>query len=49
MKYKIIGVDQRYSMKDCYGEFDNLKDCMCHMESLKRSFGNIIKFKILKG
>lgn len=47
MKYKIIGTDRRYSMKRCYGEFDNLKDAVNHMNSLCISFGNIIKFKII--
>ena len=43
--YRIIGTDRRYGQKDCYGEFNNLRDCLNHMESLKRSFGTIIKFK----
>lgn len=46
MKYKIIGTDRRYSMKKCYGEFDNLKDCLQHMDFLNRSYGNIIKFQM---
>ena len=45
MKYKIIGKDRRYFAKECYGVFDNLRDCLFHMEKLKRSFGNIIKFE----
>jgi hypothetical protein len=32
-------------MKQSYGRFNTLKDCLTHMESLKRSFGSIIKFK----
>lgn len=43
--YRIIGKDRRYGKEDCYGEFNNLRDCLSHMESLKRSFGTIIKFK----
>ena len=43
--YRIIGKDRRYGMQDSYGDFDNLKDCLYHMETLNRSLGNIIKFK----
>jgi hypothetical protein len=43
--YEIIGTDRRYGMKQSYGRFNTLKDCLTHMESLKRSFGSIIKFK----
>jgi hypothetical protein len=43
--YEIIGTDRRYGMKQSYGRFRTLKDCLTHMESLKRSFGNIIKFR----
>ena len=46
--YRIVGTDRRYGKKDCYGEFKNLKDCLNHMESLKRSFGTIIKFKYVE-
>ena len=42
--YRIIGTDRRYGCKDCYGEFEDLKDCLTHMNSLMRSFGNIINF-----
>lgn len=48
MKYVIIGVDRRYSQKEVYGTFDNLRDCLKNMEALKRSFGNIIKFKYIE-
>lgn len=44
-KYEIIGTDRRYYTKECYGKFDNLKDCLFHMETLNRSLGTIIKFK----
>jgi hypothetical protein len=44
-KYEIIGTDRRYYTKECYGQFDNLKDCLFHMESVNRSLGTIIKFK----
>lgn len=43
--YRIIGKDRRYGMQDSYGNFDNLRDCLYHMEMLNRSLGNIIKFK----
>lgn len=43
--YRIIGTDRRYGTKACYGEFKGLKECVTHMNSLMRSFGNIIKFK----
>jgi hypothetical protein len=43
--YKIIGKDRRYGTQESYGEFDSLRDCLYHMETLNRSFGNIIKFK----
>lgn len=43
--YRILGADRRYGKTDCYGEFKTLRDCLTHMESLMRSFGNIIKFK----
>lgn len=45
MKYEIIGTDRRYHTKECYGRFDNLRDCLFHMESLNRSLGTVIKFK----
>lgn len=44
-KYEIIGTDRRYHTKECYGQFDNLRDCLFHMETLNRSLGTIIKFK----
>ena len=43
--YRIIGKDRRYGMTDSWGDFDNLRDCLFHMETLNRSWGNIIKFK----
>lgn len=43
--YRIIGKDRRYGMTDSYGCFDTIKDCLFHMETLNRSFGDIIKFK----
>lgn len=43
--YEIIGTDRRYGMKQSYGRFKSFRDCLTHMESLKRSFGSIIKFK----
>lgn len=43
--YEIVGTNRRYGMKQTYGRFDSLKDCLTHMESLKRSYGPIIKFK----
>lgn len=48
MKYKIIGTDRRYGKKEEYGKFSSLRECLVHMESLKRSFGNIIKFKYIE-
>ena len=46
--YRIIGTDRRYGKMECYGEFENLRDCLNHMESLKRSLGTIVKFKCLE-
>lgn len=46
--YRIVGTDRRYGKKDSYGEFKNLRDCLSHMESLKRSLGTIIKFKCVE-
>lgn len=43
--YEIIGTDRRYGMKQSYGRFKALKDCLNHMDFLKRSFGSIIRFK----
>ena len=43
--YRIIGKDRRYGTQESYGEFDSLRDCLFHMESLNRSLGTIIKFK----
>jgi hypothetical protein len=43
--YRIIGKDRRYGTQESYGDFDSLKDCLYHMETLNRSLGNIIKFK----
>jgi hypothetical protein len=44
--YEIIGTDRRYGMKQTYGCFRSLRDCLVYMESLKRSFGSIIKFSV---
>lgn len=46
--YRIIGTDRRYGRTDCYGEFKSLMECLTHMNSLMRSFGNIINFKCLE-
>ena len=46
--YRVVGIDRRYGNKDCYGEFESLRDCLNHMESLKRSLGTIIKFKYME-
>ena len=46
--YEIIGTDRRYGMKQTYGRFKSLKDCLVHMESLKRSFGSIVRFKCVE-
>ena len=46
--YRIVGTDRRYGKTDCYGEFENLRDCLTYMESLKRSLGTIIKFKYME-
>lgn len=35
--YKIFGKDRRYGFKECYGEFNNLKDCLFHLNTLKSS------------
>ena len=43
--YRIIGTDRRYGGNRCYGEFDNLKGCLKHMNLLMKAFGNIIKFR----
>lgn len=45
--YQIIGKDRRYGMVDSYGKFKSLREATKHMEDLKRSFGNIIFFKIV--
>lgn len=45
MVYIITGKDKRYGMKHTYGMFSNLRECLKHMETLKRSYGNMIKFK----
>lgn len=44
--YRIIGTDRRYGKRECYGKFKTLRDCLSHMDFLKRSYGNIIKFKL---
>ena len=46
--YEVIGADRRYGKKETYGRFKSLRDCLNHMESLKRSFGTIIKFKYVE-
>lgn len=43
--YRIRGTDRRYGKTDCFGEFATLRDCLSHMDALKRYFGNIIKFR----
>ena len=40
--YRIIGTDRRYGTKECYGEFKTLRDCVTHMNTLMRSWGNIM-------
>ena len=45
LRYRITGKDRRYGTQESYGDFDNLKDCLYHMETLNRSLGNIVKFK----
>lgn len=44
--YRIIGTDRRYGKRKCYGKFKTLRDSLSHMDFLKRSYGNIIKFKL---
>lgn len=46
--YRIIGTDRRYGMIECYGEFKELRDCVAHMDTLMRSFGNIIRFRCVE-
>lgn len=46
--YRIVETDRRYGKKECYGEFKTLRESMIHMDSLMRSFGNIILFKCLE-
>ena len=46
--YEIIGTDRRYGMKQSYGRFKSLRDCLTYMESLKRSFGSTINFKYVE-
>ena len=46
--YEIIGTDRRYGMKQSYGRFESLRDCLHHMESLKRSLGTIIRFNYVE-
>lgn len=46
--YEIIGTDRRYGMKQSYGRFKYLKDCLTHMDFLKRSFGSTTKFKYVE-
>ena len=46
--YIIKGYDRRYGSKkraECFGRFDNLRDCMTHMNSLKTGMvGSVMKF-----
>ena len=46
--FEIIGTDRRYGTRQSYGRFKFLRECLTHMESLKRSFGTIIKFKYVE-
>jgi hypothetical protein len=46
--YEIIGTDRRYGMKQSYGRFKSLKECLTHMDFLRRSFGPIINFKCVE-
>ena len=46
--YEIIGTDRRYGMKQSYGRFKYLKDCLTHMDFLRRSFGSTTKFKYVE-
>lgn len=46
--YEIIGTDRRYGMKQSYGRFKALKDCLNHMDFLRRSFGSTTKFKYVE-
>lgn len=46
--YEIIGTDRRYGMKQSYGRFKSLKDCLIHMDFLKRSFGSTTRFKYVE-
>ena len=46
--YEIIGIDRRYGMKQSYGRFKTLKDCLTHMDFLMRSFGSTTKFKCVE-
>ena len=46
--YEIIGTDRRYGMKQSYGRFKSLRDCLSHMDLLRRSFGSITKFKYVE-
>lgn len=45
MIYRIIGTDRRYGGNQSYGEFDNLKDCLKHMNLLMKAFGHITNFR----
>lgn len=46
--YEIIGTDRRYGMKQSYGRFKTLKECLTHMDFLRRSFGSTTKFKYVE-
>lgn len=46
--YEIVGTDRRYGMRQNYGTFQSLKDCLTHMDFLIRSFGSIVKFKYME-
>ena len=46
IRYEIIGKHRSFGMKDSWGKFDTFKEAVAYMETLKRSWGNIIQFKI---
>jgi hypothetical protein len=46
--YEIVGTDRRFGMRQSYGTFKSLKDCLTHMDFLRRSFGSITKFKYVE-
>lgn len=46
--YEIIGTDRRFGSKESYGRFKSLKECLTHMDFLRRSFGSTTKFKYVE-